>query len=78
MDTLELKELHSLASVAKSFRSCSKIWEEQATECDNKKAEHPEWLRLASYYKGKQDAYISAAQAVEHLIDREIRKFITK
>jgi len=65
MSTTELHELHHLA---KRFRSFSKFSQEQATECDNKKDEHTEWSRLASYYKGKQDAYISAAQAVEHII----------
>lgn len=65
MNTTELHELHHLAETLRSF---SKGSQEQATECGNKKDEHVTWSRLTYFYKGKQDAYIRAAQAVENII----------
>jgi hypothetical protein len=67
MNMTELNELHHLAAKLRSF---GKFSQEQATECDNKKDDRTEWSRLTPYYKGKQDAYIRAAQAVENIIEQ--------
>lgn len=75
MNMTELNELRLLATTLHGFAQGSK---DLAKECGKKKDKRTEWDKLVPYYKGKQDAYIRAAQAVENIIDREIHKFINK
>lgn len=67
---MNITELNELRHLAVQLRGFSKFSQDQVTECNKKEDDRVDWSRLASYYKGKQDAYIRAAQAVENVIDR--------
>jgi hypothetical protein len=67
MNMTELNELRHLSTTLHGFAQGSK---DLARECGNKKDKRTEWDKLTPYYKGKQDAYIRAAIAVENLIER--------
>ena len=71
MNMTELNELRHLAGTLRSF---GKFSQEQVTECNKKEDDRTEWSRLTSYYKGKQDAYIRAAQAVENVVEQLQKK----